>query len=180
MIRIRLIAAMILSLSTLPHTSSAEPVADFREYEIKAVYLLNFASFVFWPDAMIDHSESFNICILGEDPFGSNLDITIENERISNLPVTLQRLLEVKPEFNCHIIFFSQSLDINLSALLSTLSSHPILTISDRDDFIQQGGMIELVNSEDNQVRFKVKASLIENSHLQISTDLLEIAELVE
>jgi hypothetical protein len=42
--------------------------------QIEAVYLYNFSKFVEWPaSAKPVKSEPFNICILGEDPFGATL-----------------------------------------------------------------------------------------------------------
>jgi len=38
------------------------------EYKIKAGYLFNFTKFVTWAD---DDSETFNLCILGNDPLAN-------------------------------------------------------------------------------------------------------------
>ncbi|MFI3187409.1 MAG: YfiR family protein, partial [Methylococcaceae bacterium] len=37
------------------------------EYKVKAGYLYNFTKFITWPE---DSSASFNLCIVGDDPFG--------------------------------------------------------------------------------------------------------------
>src|SRR5467141_116362 len=52
-----------------------------REFEVKATYLYNFARFVEWPTtAAAAKSDSFPICVLGQDPFGPALDTIVAGE----------------------------------------------------------------------------------------------------
>ena len=55
--------------------TSAEPNATSIEYKLKAVFLLNFAKFIEWPDqAFSDKASSIAICIVGKDPFGGLIE----------------------------------------------------------------------------------------------------------
>jgi len=164
----------VLSLSSILSVAMEEEDA-FEEYEIKAVYLLNFANFVFWPKQI---ENRFKICILGKDPFGKSLDIAVEAEEIAGQMLLVQRTENIQQINNCKILFISQSFDGSLDDILQPLK--PMLTVSDRNDFITQGGMIQFTNSEDDQVRFKVVPHILEQAGLKVSTDLLEIAEIVE
>ena len=49
---------------------SRDSFADsFQEYQVKAVFLFNFAKFVEWPAAAFkDAQSSITLCILGKDP----------------------------------------------------------------------------------------------------------------
>lgn len=49
------------------------------EYQVKAVFLFNFAQFVTWPSQPAD--APLVIGILGDDPFGSYLDETVRGEK---------------------------------------------------------------------------------------------------
>ena len=52
--------------------------AQSPEYQLKAVFLFNFAQFVEWPASAFPKPDTpLGICILGEDPFGSYLDETV-------------------------------------------------------------------------------------------------------
>lgn len=165
----------LLGLLNLLHVPPLAATEAFEEYEIKAVYLLNFASFVFWPRPTGD---SFAICILGADPFGNNLDITVEGENIAGQAVAVKRIKQGLPTTDCNMLFISQAFAAPLDDLLQP--SKPLLTISDRENFIQQGGMIQFTNSTEQQVRFSIAPRILEQAGLQVSTDLLEIAEVVE
>ena len=52
------------------------------DYDVKAVYLYNFGRFVEWPASVTSKSDSFTVCVLGQDPFGPALDATLADETI--------------------------------------------------------------------------------------------------
>ena len=54
------------------------------EYKIKAGYLYNFTKFITWS---ADNAETFNLCILGDDPFGELINpITSGDESTIRTP----------------------------------------------------------------------------------------------
>ena len=75
--RIALRSAGLWAIALLLCTgSAADQVA--REYQLKAVFLYNFAQFTEWPaDAFADEKSPIVIGIVGTDPFGATLEDTI-------------------------------------------------------------------------------------------------------
>ena len=60
------------------------------EYQIKAVFLFNFAQFVEWPRQAFPEAETpLVIGILGEDPFSSYLDETVRGEKVNQRSLTV-------------------------------------------------------------------------------------------
>ncbi len=54
--------------------SGAQTLAP-REYQIKAAFLYNFAKFIEWPPAAFPSpNAAINLCVLGEDPVGDDLE----------------------------------------------------------------------------------------------------------
>src|ERR1700720_2682115 len=89
----RLLALPILmaGLATLAPPLHAQ--AKATEYQVKAAYLFNFAKFVKWPsDATAARNSSFEICVLGQDPFDGALDATVGGEKIDSEPVAIRRI----------------------------------------------------------------------------------------
>ena len=66
-----LLGALLAPLFTCLAASAS---AGSLEYAVKATYLLKFTRFVVWPQAALGAGDSFNICILGPDPFGEHDD----------------------------------------------------------------------------------------------------------
>ncbi len=60
------------------------------EYKVKAGYLYNFTKFVTWPESK---SPTFNLCLLGSDPFGDAID-PIEEKSAFARPIKVIRLDE--------------------------------------------------------------------------------------
>jgi hypothetical protein len=150
-----------------------------KEYQLKAVFLYNFVYFVRWPrSAFRSYQNSFNICVLGEDPFGEELDLAVENETVNRRIVKILRFQDIRNVGSCQILFVSKSEQDQLSRILAYLEQRPILTVSDITNFSYQGGMIEFFKSR-NRLRLSIAYKKVKNTKLRISANLLHIARLV-
>lgn len=150
-----------------------------KEYQLKAVFLYNFVYFVRWPrSAFKKYQNSFNICVLGKDPFGEELDIAVENETVHRRIVKILRFKNIVNANSCQILFVSKSEQTRLPKILAYLKQRPILTVSDIKNFSYQGGMIEFFKSR-NRLRLSIAYQKIKNTKLRISANLLHIARVV-
>ncbi|CAA9890346.1 conserved exported hypothetical protein [Candidatus Methylobacter favarea] len=161
------------------------------EYKIKAGYLYNFTKFVTWPE---DNSQTFNLCILGTDPFGSLID-PIEKRSAFGRPIKLFRFEDLNafrqsalsgheaPSNNqqCHILFIDASLDNNFSIknVFAGRDGDRTLTVGQNEGFARRGGMIGFVQRQ-GKIKLQINMNALKYSHLTISAKLLEVAELVE
>jgi hypothetical protein len=148
------------------------------EYQIKAVFLYNFAQFTDWPaKAFPDAQAPFLIGVLGDDPFGSYLDETVRGEKIGARSLVVQRFRRANEIRNCQVLFISRSENDRLDQDLSALKGRSILTVSDIDDFISRGGMIRLA-TEKGKVRVHIKLDTVRAANLNVSSKLLRVAEI--
>jgi hypothetical protein len=165
-----------LSLAELSVSAQTPPV---EEYQVKAVFLFNFAQFVEWPHAAFgDDNSPLVIGVLGEDPFGAYLDETVRAERVANRPLRVQRYHRVDEISTCHVLFISRSEESRLAQTLASLKDRTILIVGDNDDFIQRGGMIQLATSQ-GKIRLRINVNAARAANLTISSKLLRSAELV-
>jgi hypothetical protein len=147
------------------------------EYEVKAVYLFNFAKFVEWPSIPADEGEEgrFTLCVLGRDPFGRLLDRALAGETLHGRRAATRRIATAQEASSCRMVFISESETGRLEQVLRTLGEESILTVSDMDDFSSRGGMIQLVLEED-RVRFEVNLTAATKAGLALSSELLKVA----
>jgi len=178
--RFRLILSLcliIMSLSSILPSYAQEEQPE--EYQIKAVYLFNFALFLSWPPSVFQQAKQpFRICILGKDPFGVDLKLVIENEKIDGHRVIIQHLGSIQQSQFCQILFINQSEQPRLATIFAYLKRHPILSISDMPKFVERGGMIQFFNTAYNEVRFMIAPAAISEVGLIASANLLEIAQI--
>ncbi|MGH9856831.1 MAG: YfiR family protein [Acidobacteriota bacterium] len=150
-----------------------------QEYQIKAVFLYNFALFVEWPPGTFsDPRAPIVIGILGRDPFGSYLKEAIEGETINDHSLVIARYRTVEEIKQCHILFISDSESEQLETILLALQGRPILTVGEVQGFAQRGGMIRFTN-EKNKVRFRINIQSTTAAKLTISSKLLRHADIV-
>ena len=146
------------------------------EYEVKAVYLFNFAKFVQWPAGEPSgETDAFTTCVLGKDPFGQTLDFTLAGETLHGKKTATKRIESARDARGCRIVFVSASEEQRLGSILAALQGMSVLTVSDMEDFSERGGMIQLV-MENDRVRFEVNLTAATSAKLVMSSELLKVA----
>ena len=145
------------------------------EYAVKANYLYKFAPFVTWPPAAFaTPTAPFNLCIVGEDPFGPMLDQAAQGQQAEGHPVVIRRAAVFTPGMACHLLFVGRPKGQSTSEALRLAAGQPVLTVTDASRGVA-GGMIEFV-LKDGRVRFDVNLPLTEADGLQVSSKLLSVA----
>jgi hypothetical protein len=169
-----LVAIFPWALLAVPCLHAQQPKAN--EFQVKAAYLYNFGRFVEWPDQSgTDRSDSFEICVLGADPFGPALDATLAGETIGGKSVMAKRISKPEDVNSCRILFISSSEESHLKEVLAALDKTRVLTVSDIPRFSERGGMIGFV-LEGNRVRFDVNLASAQDVGLTLSSELLKVA----
>jgi hypothetical protein len=157
-----------------PFLYAQQPKAS--EFQVKAAYLYNFGRFVQWPDESgTDRTDSFQICVLGADPFGQALDATLAGGTIGGKSVMAKRISKPQEVNSCRILFISSSEESHLKDVLAALDKTRVLTVSDIPRFSERGGMIGFVQ-EGNRVRFDVNLDSAQGAGLTLSSELLRVA----
>ena len=145
------------------------------EYQVEATYLYNFSQFVVWPANSTAVADSFNICVLGQDPFGSTLKTILANETIGGKSAVAKQIPTAQEAVNCRVLFISSSESGRLKQILTTLGVASVLTVSDLPEFTQHGGMVQFLLVGD-RVRFEVNLAAAERASLTLSSELLKVA----
>jgi hypothetical protein len=145
------------------------------EYQVKAAFLFNFAKFVEWPPNAFPNTDTpFVIGVLGQDPFGANLDEAVRDERINNRPLLVQRYRSVSEIKQCHVLFIGRSESDRMDSIVSSLKHRKILTVTDANG--GNGGIVIRFVNEGNKIRFKIDIQAAKTASLTISSKLLRLA----
>lgn len=174
LLRLSLLGVMLLAGGP----GLASQTAEAPEYQLKAVFLFNFAQFVEWPRPATPDSAPLVIGILGDDPFGRVLDATVRGEHLGTRPFAVRRFARVEDIGACDILFISQSEGNRVENILTGLGNRPILTVSDISGFANRGGMINFVTDK-HRIRLKINVEAARAARLTISSKLLRLAEIV-
>jgi hypothetical protein len=149
-----------------------------REYDLKAAFLYNFASFTTWPPGAFARRDSpFVIGVMGRDPFGPSLDELVQGGRVRGHPVEIRRFMRLAAARECHILFISASERRSLREILDYCRGRPILTVGDLPGFAEEGGAIAFVTG--SRVSIRINTAAIEQSHMVVSSKLLRLAHVI-
>jgi hypothetical protein len=172
--RFTLVAGIFaLALWALPRPTHA---AVSLEYKLKALVVFSLAKFVEWPPETFGSTNSpLIIGILGDDPFESVLEEIIQGRAINGRSLTIKRSRDVEELTTCHILFVSPSERDRESQILSRLDGLSVLTVSDSEQFLPDGGIIRL-KMKQQKVRFNISAPAAKRARLKLSSQLLSLA----
>jgi hypothetical protein len=149
------------------------------EYQLKAAFLFNFAKFIDWPPGAFSNPGSpFVLCILGEAPFGADLDDSLHGKTIAGHSIAVRRRPTETAARACQILFVSQSQSGRISEILQGLHGTNVLVVGESDGFASGGGAIEFVLQQDH-VRFRINPDAVARAGLTISSKLLALATIV-
>lgn len=165
-------AAVILTL--------AAPLAqadDGKEYLVKSAFMYNFVKFVEWPgDLAVSKQANFNICVIGDNPFGSAAQEIFTRASTATLKLNVVEKGNWAGNANgCHMAFISSSEQAKMTEILGALKTKPVLTVSDIDDFAKKGGVVGFT-TQDNKIKLVVNTVAATGAGLRIDAQLLEIA----
>ncbi|MBI5471696.1 MAG: YfiR family protein [Ignavibacteriae bacterium] len=149
------------------------------EYQIKSAFLFNFAKFVEWPAQLLPRGDSpMIIGVLGDDPFGNDLDDVINNKTVNGRPIVIKRYASAAEIQLCHILFISTSERKDVPMILHTLDGTGVLTVSEIEQFTQLGGAVRFYLA-DAKVRFEINVDEADREHIRVSSKLLKLATII-
>ncbi len=165
--------ALLLLAALEGHAQPAKP----SEYQLKAAFLYHFAQLVSWPARAFNQTNSpMVIGILGENPFGTQLEETLRGKNVNGHPLAIREIPTLAEATNdCHILFVGSSERKRLPEIFAGLRGTNLLTVGEMDGFTEAGGMINLV-LEGTKIRFQINDAAAKNAGLKISSKLLSLS----
>ena len=100
-----------------------------------------------------------------------------EGETVKNRRVIVRRFRNVREVEGVQVLFIDTSEASRLHSVLRALQDQKILTVSDIDGFCEKGGIVRFL-IEKNRVHFVINVDAAKRANLQISSKLLELAEI--
>jgi YfiR/HmsC-like len=148
------------------------------EYEVKAAFLLNFATFTEWPPTAFESPSSpLRICILGVDPFDGSLLRTVKGESVAGHPLVVEHPSEEGIK-RCHVLFIRRAVNPRGNDLNPGTTDAPVLVVSESETLWRAGSIINFA-IDGGRVRFDVNQTASLRGGLRLSPKLLRVARTV-
>lgn len=178
LLRHAVIAAVLFFTAAFATHATA---GQFKEYEVKAVFVYNLTNFVTWPPEAFDPRHNlFKIAIVGQDPFGPLLDQLVGGEKVQGkYTVVIDRIKDVDELEGCHLLFVTASAKKQWPRIFEKVNAQSILTVADTPRFVHSGGMFNLVR-RGKRIQIEINADLAKHCGLNVSAKLLELSKIIQ
>ena len=165
------IAAVCVLFGSLPLSRGA---AAPNEDVLKAAFLFNFAQFTRWP-AETPLNRPVNFCLY-EDSMAGEAGASLAGKAIGGRMTRVQAIRNGELPQDCDVVY--AGLDYGqeqVCAVAAEGAARGMLTVSDLDGFDACGGHITLTTIN-SRLRFIVNLQAVQESELNLSAQLLELA----
>ena len=163
-------AALMCTILVFSLNAQAAPS---KSYQVKAGYLLHFASYVTWPD---ENLFRIRLCIVGDDPFGDYIDemVAAKPQTRQGLPIVVSRKNVGEALTLCQIVYTAE--DSVSDQFWSSLNSQQhTLLVGEGDEYLYSPGMVRFFVRE-KYVRLEINLQRVLDAGLTISSELLKIS----
>lgn len=168
-----LLLSSVLLISGNVRAQDAQP----SEYQVKAAFIFNFIRFTEWPpDAFAESTSPLTIGVLGESPFGAELERAVQTKTINNHAMVVTSCRTLAEAKRCQVLFISVSENHRLAEIFEGLGEAHVLTVGETENFIKSGGMINFYR-EGNKFRFEINDAATKRVGLKIDSKLLGLSK---
>jgi hypothetical protein len=170
------VLAVVASLGcALAAAALAQDAGPSLERSLKAAFLYKFLAYVEWPaDAFPARDAPVLIGIAGSPGMAAELSQLVAGRSAQGRPISVRPIGEGERPAGIHVLFVAGSESARL-AQVSRLAAGPVLVVSETEDALSRGSVINFVLAGSN-VRFEVSLENAQKRGLRLSSRLLSVA----
>jgi YfiR/HmsC-like len=148
----------------------------YSESQIKVALVYKLMHFIEWPD-----KSPLSLCVYKPNKEDVSSFRLMPPQTESGNALKVRLLYENNDALNlrsCQVIFFGSDADAEAKKILADAAGEYSLTIGETNQFIKHGGMINLIR-KNLTIKFEINISALKKANLNISSQVLRIADQV-
>lgn len=177
--RPRRCTAALIVLALVAALAAAASAGPRGEYEVKAAFLINFASLVEWPPEAFQGGDDLKIGILGQEAVVDEVRSRLDGRSAGLRVVRAVRLGSLDEGRGHHMVYVTASAAPDVEEVHRVLGGAGVLLIGETEGFAQRGGAINFY-TEKSRIRFEVNPKAVRSAGLRVSSRLLSVAKVVD
>lgn len=169
--------ALMLGIFTAPACADGPS----RESMVKAAFVFNFTQFVDWPsDAFANSNAPFVIGVVGQpDRLEGAMERAMADKTAQGHRIVVRHFSDASAVGPCQCLYLPAATSAETSAALQRLHDTAVLAVGETDQFMDDGGGIELFVDDDGHMRFKLDPDVLKANRLRVSAKLMKLATII-
>lgn len=168
--------AAMAALGVAPAAAQDASAAAAAERRVKAAFLYKFLGYTEFPgSAFGEPGAPVVIGVLGADELAAELASIVSGRTVQSRAIAVKVLRDGEGAAGVHLLFVGGSDPGRTRSVLKALQPTPMLVVSEADDGLQQGSVINF-RVVDERVRFDVSLEAAEKNSVKLSSRLLSVA----
>jgi YfiR/HmsC-like len=167
-------ALLALVAALAPLAGAAAP----SEYDVKAALVFKIAKFVAWPDATLS-AGTVNVCHMVSRDAARSFN-ALAGQTIGGRAVAIKPIVSEDDPTACHVLYVGAAQELDATAMLRRIAGEPVLTIGETDSFALRAGGVIALKTDTRRVRFAVNLGASRRAGLQINSQLLKLATVID
>jgi hypothetical protein len=173
------LALMVLVVGCSAGVAGAPSEIEAPEYSVKAAVLSKFGDYFEWPaGAFVAPNSPLTIGVIAADGLADELARMVAGRTVAGRSVVVSKPRRDESLTGLHIVFIGSVSNDRLREVLDAIRGQATLTVTESDDALKLGSMINLV-VVDKKVRFDICLGPVESASLKVSARLLAVARKV-
>jgi hypothetical protein len=170
-------AVALASVATwlAPPSLAAAPT----DVEVKAALVFKIAKFVAWPPPVEADDDKLTLCHLASRE-AARAFATLEGESVGGRTIAVSPVISDDDASACEVLFISAGEEPNAAQMLRRVAARPVLTIGESSTFATRLGGVMTLRTDTRRVRFEVNLAASRRAGLQINSQLLQLATIVD
>ncbi len=164
---------MALLLPALAGAAGGPSLQD----KVKTAFIYKFTKYVHWPGG--EPAEEFRIAVIGDSSIVGPLRELAKAPPAEGRRIKLQLAGSADEIGSCHILVIAASERSRLREILKKIEGKSVLSVGEVAGMAARGAVLDFV-LVDGRLRFQINRRAAERAGLQISSELLKLAILVE
>lgn len=171
---------VVMTVAAMP--TSAQVSTSSQEERVKAAFIYQFTNYIVWPgekEATTPSHAAFIITVVGKSALVDELSKLAQTKKIKGRPIEIVITEDPGKIVPSQIVIINTSDAAVLLKIAGKLKNNSSLIVSHGTDFAKKGAMINFF-VEDERLRFEINRTFIAQAKLQVGSQLLSLAKLVD
>ena len=164
----------MITLAGHPAFAEEKQSTELFKQKIEAGLVYNFLKYTTWPTGTSQEGK-LHVCLFGHDSFDGYLN-PLRGRTAQQRVISVNVVKDLQNLSDCQLLYIPEDQEEMLPDILASIGKKGILTVSDIDDFTDNGGMVGFSTSG-QRMRLLINNNMIASSGLRIEDRLLRLSE---